>query len=207
MRSTTSAASPDERWRKVTEIRRAIHMARAISMREMRKQGATLKEVGLHFGVAGERVRQLVRRIEYRERWKAEGLPVCNEPFTELDMVTSDAIRNTLNSDGWRQVLRLLRATALQIGMPALNATALHAENIVFTLPPESQQAAALIAAVFRLACNTPEGRQAAVDLGLEPIAGGVDPSPQDAVARILASSIPEVIAHEQKPGGLLWPR
>ena len=27
-------------------------------------------------------------------------------------------IRNTLNSDDWRQVLRLHRTTAMQIGMP-----------------------------------------------------------------------------------------
>ena len=79
-------------------------------------------------------------------------------------------IRNTLNSDDWRQVLRLLRTTALQIGMPVLSATALHAENIVFTLPPHAHQTAALIAGIYRLACQSPQGRQAAADLGFEPL-------------------------------------
>lgn len=124
-----------------------------------------------------------------------------------LDAATADAIRAAKRLEGWPGVLRMLQRVAVKLGMAGLHPEALRVENIVFTLPPENQQAAALIAAVFRLACNTPEGRQAAVDIGLEPIAGGVDPSPQDAVARILASSIPEVIAHEQKPGGLLWPR
>ena len=74
-----------------------------------------------------------------------------------------------------RELFQFLQDAAHHIGMANLSPPALTADAIVFTLPPDKHQAAALLAGVYRLVCKTPEGRQAAADLGLQPAFEGGD--------------------------------